>query len=60
MKYKITENFLPPNQFRDIQDVFMGMEIPWNCIDGVVMPGDSLDFSSDVQFIFVCCVHFVP
>ena len=39
MKYKITENFLPPNQFRDIQDVFMGMEIPWNCIDGVVMPG---------------------
>jgi len=55
VKYKITDNFLPPDQFRDIQDVFMGMEIPWNCIDGAVMPGDG-----HFQFVHGLYLDYAP
>ena len=55
MKYELIDNFLPSEQFKEIQDIFMGMRIAWNCIDGVVMPGDG-----EIQFVHGLYLDYAP
>tara|TARA_B100000287_G_scaffold68418_2_gene60022 strand:+ start:4205 stop:4684 length:480 start_codon:yes stop_codon:yes gene_type:complete len=55
MKYELIDNFLEPDELKSVQDVFLGMKIAWNCIDGIVMPGDG-----GYQFVHVLYSDYQP
>ena len=55
MNYELIDNFLPPEDFKKIRDLFLGIEISWNCVDGIVLPGDG-----DFQFVHVLYTRYAP
>tara|TARA_B100001996_G_scaffold93874_1_gene70152 strand:+ start:1268 stop:1747 length:480 start_codon:yes stop_codon:yes gene_type:complete len=55
VKYELIDNFLSEEEFKVIRDIFMGMEIAWNCIDGVVMPSDG-----QIQFVHLLYQNYQP
>ena len=54
-KHELIDNFLSEEEFRPIYNIFMGMQIAWNCYDGIVMPGDG-----KIQFVHPLYCDFAP
>ena len=55
MNYELIDNFLGPEDLKKIQDLFLGSKIAWNCINGIVLPGDG-----DFQFVHVLYTNYAP
>ena len=55
MNYELIDNFLGPDEFKELQDLFLGYKISWNCCNGVVLPGDG-----DYQFVHVLYNNYAP
>ena len=55
MNYELIDNFLDPEDLKKIQDLFLGSKIAWNCINGIVLPGDG-----DFQFVHVLYTNYAP
>ena len=55
MRHQIIDNFLPVDQFKDLQDFMLGREIQWTFLDGVAVPGDGYH-----QFTKIFYNHFQP
>lgn len=47
---EIIDNFLPEEEFRQIQSIFLGQEIPWFWTDGVVLADD--EYAQLVHMIY--------
>ena len=43
MNYELIDNFLDPKDLKAIQDLFLGMDIAWNCVNGAVVPKASMN-----------------
>lgn len=55
MKTQVIDNFIEENKFKEIQEHFLGPNIPWYFHDGVVLPGDG-----GYQFIHLMYTEYSP
>ena len=58
MNYELIDNFLDPKDLKAIQDLFLGMDIAWNCVNGAVVPKDPVE--GEFQFVHVLYTRFAP
>ena len=58
MNYELIDNFLPHDDFKKLKDIFLGMDIAWNCVNGAVVPKDPTE--GEFQFVHVLYTRYAP
>ena len=57
---KIEDNFLDQDEFKEIQDSFLGKEIPWHYSDTVVYGNKSIKEDGNFQFVHMFYTQHAP